>query len=582
MSTSHQPAAIRLFAISAAILCGLFLLSGFRSTPALFFSDDERLWLENNQPIRVAVFPWFPPVIFEDKDETGHPITGLAPDYLRRVGDIHKLPFETVPFSSKAEAWQALMSGEVDLVPALESTPAKRTDALFTSPYVKLPSVIIGRNETKGLLTEADLLAKNKTVGIVADSPTYHYLAPRYPDLMLHSVPTVKDGLYMVSAGKVDVFIVDLAEAGHHLSELAVGNLRIAGETEHSLRIAMATHQKAPELRNIVDRAIDTLLPETHSQIQNRWIILAGDPGLQWQTVIIWAVVTVLLVVIIAAIIGSFLLRKKVHLRTRELKDTVIECKNAQQQLQNSFADAQRLTQKLQEGNLTLLELSEQKSEFLGILTHDLKSPLNAILQTIQLYSSSDHPPSPELKECFAQIESIANGAITTIEEMITIDALDGNQLGVRPEKLDISSLVHEVIQSLSPQAKAKSISILTSSPDSLDAEFDYKLMFMALENVIGNAIKFSPPGRSVWVTLTRLEKAGLTRIDVKDEGPGLTADDQKRLFTKFARLSARPTAGESSTGLGLAITRKIIDFHNGSIRATNCEGQGSVFTIEF
>lgn len=582
MKTQRTGSAIRRPAICVGLICILVILSGFRSQPGLFFDEDERLWLEDHRTIRVGVFPWFPPVIFENRDDEGHPITGLAPDYLRRVGDIHKLPFEIIPFASKNEAWRALMADEIDLIPALESSPSMRAEALFTSPYVKLPSVIIARNDSKGLLTEADLLATGVKVGIVVDSPAHSYLALRYPDLPLETVSTVKDGLYMVSAGKIDAFIVDLAEAGHHLSELAVGNLHIAGETEHSLRISMATQQGDVELRNVIDRAIETLRPETRSQIQNRWIVLAGEQGVPWKTVLVGAIVAILVLVVIAGVIGSILLRRKVQLRTRELNATVIECKSAQEQLQKAFADAQNLTHKLQEGNLALLELSEQKSEFLGILSHDLKSPLNAILQTIQLYSSSDNPLPPELEESFAQIESIACGAITTIEEMITIDALDGNQLAVRPERQDIASLVREVIQSLAPQSKAKSISIITSTPDALETEFDYNLMFMALENVIGNALKFSPPERSVWVTLTRLEKANLTRIDVKDEGPGLTDNDKKRLFSKFARLSARPTAGESSTGLGLAITRKIIELHGGAIRANNCEKRGAVFTIEF
>lgn len=573
---------VRIIAGVAILCCGWMLLCGFRSNPALFFTDDEQLWLENNQPIRVGVFPWFPPVIFEDREAPDRQIAGLAPDYLHRIAEIHKLPVELVQFNSKEAAWQALLAGEIDLVPAMESTPEVRTDALFTSPYITRPSVIISRNSEHGTLTEADMISGNKSVGIVANSPAYFHLAPRYPDLQLQTVPTVKDGLSMVSSGKLDALIIDDAEAGHHLSEIHAGNLHIVGETEHALRIAMATNQRNPELRDIIDRALDTLLPETHSQIQNRWTMQDGERGVSWESIIIWGIVILLLLVVIAAIIGSAMLRRKVRQRTRELLETVEECKKTQEQLSESFAEAQRLTHQLQEGNLTLLELSEQKSEFLGILTHDLKSPLTSILQTIQLYLSSDQSPSTELKECFSQIEAIASGAISTIEEMVTIDALESNQLRVNPERLDIASLARDVIQTLTPQAKAKSISIIASCPDSLEARFDYRLMFMAVENIIGNAIKFSPPGSSVWVTLTRLEKAGLTRIDIKDEGPGLTEEDLKRLFSKFARLSAKPTAGESSTGLGLAITRKILDFHEGSIRAANCEGKGAVFTIEF
>ena len=96
------------------------------------------------------------------------------------------------------------------------------------------------------------------------------------------------------------------------------------------------------------------------------------------------------------------------------------------------------------------------------------------------------------------------------------------------------------------------------------------------IDNLISNAIKFSPPGSTVQVSAQRMPSGW--RINVQDEGPGVTPSDRERLFQDFARLSARPTGGEKSTGLGLAITRRVVEAHNGQIGVDSEPGHGANF----
>jgi signal transduction histidine kinase len=100
------------------------------------------------------------------------------------------------------------------------------------------------------------------------------------------------------------------------------------------------------------------------------------------------------------------------------------------------------------------------------------------------------------------------------------------------------------------------------------------------VDNVLSNAIKYSPKGSQVWVKLAHASPSSV-RFSVKDEGPGLSAEDKKRLFGKFQKLSARPTAGETSTGLGLAIAKSIAELHNGRIWAESEFGLGATFFVE-
>jgi signal transduction histidine kinase len=100
--------------------------------------------------------------------------------------------------------------------------------------------------------------------------------------------------------------------------------------------------------------------------------------------------------------------------------------------------------------------------------------------------------------------------------------------------------------------------------------------LHQVLDNLISNAVKYSPPGSKVWVSAQRMP-AGW-QVNVQDEGPGITEKDRRRLFQDFARLSARPTGDEKSVGLGLAITRRIVEAHDGQIGVDSEPGQGATF----
>ena len=103
-------------------------------------------------------------------------------------------------------------------------------------------------------------------------------------------------------------------------------------------------------------------------------------------------------------------------------------------------------------------------------------------------------------------------------------------------------------------------------------------VMVQVLENLVSNAVKYSPPGKNIFVRLKRLPAAA--RCEVQDEGPGLSAEDQKKLFGKFARLSAKPTGGEHSTGLGLSIVKKMVEAMKGQVWCESEPGKGATFIV--
>jgi signal transduction histidine kinase len=149
----------------------------------------------------------------------------------------------------------------------------------------------------------------------------------------------------------------------------------------------------------------------------------------------------------------------------------------------------------------------------------------------------------------------------------------------VRWEDLDLASLVRDVAESNRTLAARKGQNMSIEIPERLMTRGDPDRLREALDNVIGNAVKYSPLGGDIIVGLS--SEAGEPIIRVSDSGPGFAPEDQDRMFGRFQRLSAKPTGGESSTGLGLSITKRIIDLHAGEISVESNNGRdGSTFVL--
>jgi signal transduction histidine kinase len=181
-----------------------------------------------------------------------------------------------------------------------------------------------------------------------------------------------------------------------------------------------------------------------------------------------------------------------------------------------------------------------------------------------------------------AQVEHIrdATRRLTSMVDHLISDAMaDAFDITIRREPVDVGALVSEVADANQPLAVNKQQAITVSAPPNFVTMCDSDRMREAIDNLISNAIKYSPIGGKIAVVVSHEQNNTIIRI--ADEGAGLSPEDLGRLFGRFQRLSAKPTAGESSTGLGLSIVKRIIDMHGGRVNAdSQGPGLGSTFTV--
>jgi signal transduction histidine kinase len=229
--------------------------------------------------------------------------------------------------------------------------------------------------------------------------------------------------------------------------------------------------------------------------------------------------------------------------------------------------------------NDQLQKLNEEKNKLISIASHDLRSPL-ARIQSLLSLLSMEGSLSPEQKDILRTAQREAKNQTEMIKEILELYAMDEGKKSVNLEHVDVLSLIESLLTDFQPLAAKKNI--VMGQESKTDAKYVRAVpgyLKQIFENLLSNAIKFSFPNSNITIILQAT--AHNMQISIKDEGQGLDPEDHKKLFKRFQRLSAQPTGGEASSGLGLSIAKKYAEVMNGSLICISEKGKGATFTVE-
>jgi len=234
--------------------------------------------------------------------------------------------------------------------------------------------------------------------------------------------------------------------------------------------------------------------------------------------------------------------------------------------------------------NRQLLELNTEKTAFLGIVAHDLKNPVNVICNLAEMMLKNEQEISINQRHEFLRI--IVNSSERMFEllrNLLQINALEERATILQPTLVNVAMIAQFITADYRMRAEQKSITLHFDFEGTGQAFADEHAVKQVLDNIISNAVKYSPPNKHIWVTVRDVHdhNRGYVRISVRDEGPGLSEEDKTRLFGKFARLSAQPTGGEHSTGLGLSIVKRFVEDMKGRVWCESTLGKGATFIVE-
>ncbi len=260
--------------------------------------------------------------------------------------------------------------------------------------------------------------------------------------------------------------------------------------------------------------------------------------------------------------------------RTQELEHKVAE----------RTAEVVAEKERVEAANQELEKLNRMKSEFLAIAAHDLKNPLSVVYGYCGLIAKQGQAIG-RVRKMARSISGSVNQMLNTINDLLDTTAIESGKLRLSSKLVDLAPLVAEVVVSNGVRAAERGIRLKldVEAEDLYLSMVDEEKISRVFDNLISNAIKFSSDRQCVDVSLAKVWHGGrkILRFSVRDRGPGLSEEDQRKLFQRFERLSARPVAGDSSTGLGLSIVKQFVELHGGEVLVESDLGRGSTFTVD-
>ncbi len=279
----------------------------------------------------------------------------------------------------------------------------------------------------------------------------------------------------------------------------------------------------------------------------------------------------------VLVMLGSAAYWYTARIRKIERQKNILE-----QQVSERTKELRQKSELLESANLELVKLNDQKNEFLGIAAHDLRNPLGAIIGYLDLILMDLKANTLSIPDTIADIEMVLNSArqmVNLITELLDISAIESGKVNLEIQRHNLNQVFEECERIHKKAASQKRINLIVDKNDQLpEVMIDKSRIAEVVDNLLSNAIKYTYPDGQVRL-YTELRPREIC-VHVQDSGQGLNDRDLQEVFRSFKKLSARPTGGESSTGFGLAIVKKIVELHKGHVWVESKVNQGSVFSF--
>ncbi|MGN1338995.1 MAG: response regulator [Oscillospiraceae bacterium] len=230
---------------------------------------------------------------------------------------------------------------------------------------------------------------------------------------------------------------------------------------------------------------------------------------------------------------------------------------------------------------------SRAKSTFLSNMSHDIRTPMNAIIGFAGIAASSIDNRD-KVQDCLEKILSSSNHLLSLINDILDMSRIESGKITIQEKECNLSERIHGIVNMIRPQIKAKQLELYVDTIDVEDEEliFDPLKLDQVLINILGNAVKFTPHGGMITFTIcqSKSEKPGFCHFDfvIKDTGIGMSEEFLKHIFEPFEREKTNTVSGTTGSGLGMSITKNMIDLMGGTIDVTSKKGKGSKFIVGF
>ncbi len=537
----------------------VLMIAAILFPPVLFSSPDveldltaaEKAWLNDHPVIRLASDIAWPP--FEWIDSERQP-QGIASDYMKLIEKKLGVRFEQEKDKPWPEVVEAVKARKLDVFSCIAKNVQRMEYVNFTRPYLSFPMVIITSNEVSYIDGVNDLI--DMTVSVVDGYATHEYLTTNHPELTLYVVDTSEAGLAAVSQGKANAFVDNIATATHIMHESGLTNLKISGEMPIRYELSMAVRKDWPELVSILQRALDSISDEQRRNIQNKWIGVRFEHGIDYS--LFWKSLIVFILIVSFLYFYNRKLSREINQR-KVAEDTAIKLRN----------DADKANQ--------------AKSEFLAVMSHELRTPLTSIIGALGLLTGNKKMGvSDDARKMLLIASENSQRLKLLVDDILDVEKLMAGQMVFQQDTTSVASLVAKAVAANQGYADQYDVSFMVdidACDDCCIIADEHRLM-QVMTNLISNAVKYSP--KKGCVHIIAQGDAHKVRVSVADSGEGIPVVFHDEIFSHFSQADTSDTREKGGTGLGLAISKEIIERQGGVIGFTSVPGQGATFYFEF
>lgn len=493
-------------------------------------------------------------------DAKGNP-QGIGPDYLALISQRSGLEFEYINAQNYAELDAALKKQTALLTPVYAPSHSTPDNVDVMLPYLRTSVIVMAPATPESPPTAKDRVRvhhlaelEGQRVSIIEGYFIDALIRQSHPNITLQTYPTLLQALRSVAEGKSDVF-VGSDYAARFANALQLNNrLELIGILDDYARpVSIALQSNEPELFSILDKAQLSISPEEIAEIVRHWE--PSHPSTEWsfwRKYRIWLrrLAGILALATVISLIWGFYLVRQVK-RTR-------------------YAE-----QRAEAAN-------EAKSLFLSTMSHEIRTPLSAVIGLVDL--AQTHAQNPDCSRHYlAAAQDTAQGMLMLLGDVLDLNRIESGLIDSTPKAIALKALIENMANLMQGLAYRKQLDLQTRLDDDIDqwVTVDPLHLKQILFNLLGNAIKFTHTGSVHLQASGHCDATHLHLvIEVIDSGPGISVEDQKRLFRPYTQVAAAQHQQTVGSGLGLHITQRLVQHMGGSISLHSRLGKGTTFTV--
>ena len=532
-------------------------------TPIL--TGEEKAWLRKHGAIRMGFLASDSGVSTFDP-ATGE-FTGVITDYIQFAADClgnQELEFQLVGYDSKEAELDALKSGEIDMIFHCDQNPNLAEEYHFACTNTTWTSNLMAvtnkqhfnENNVNRIAVPQNKLSLKK------------YLAFYYPQWEIVDCDTQEDAARLVKDGQADCFVTGISSENKYSKKYSFYSVPLV----NPVRSCFAVNSGNRSLLSILNKTIKAMpvnmLAGALAMYKSsaRKVTLSDfikDNFFKVMLISSIAVAVVLLTILM-------LLQK---------------ARKAEAAARKAASDTQELNAKLQVAVEKAESANRAKSTFLSNMSHDIRTPMNAIIgfTTLALSNIDD---TDRVKDYLGKTLASSNHLLSLINDVLDMSRIESGKIHLEEVEVNLSDVLHDLKTIVSGQIYAKQLELYMDAMDVTDEDVycDKTRLNQILLNLLSNAIKFTPAGGTVSVRVRQLagkvRGCGQYEFRIKDNGIGMSQEFAQKIFEPFERERTSTVSGIQGTGLGMAITKNIVDMMGGTIEVQTAQGKGTEFTV--